>query len=298
MTIDVMLPYYGDVAMMKLAVDSILTQEDRDFRLTIVDDGYPDDSLPAYFAGLTESDDRVRYLRNEQNLGANGNYRKCLGLLEHEYAVIMGADDVMLPNYIATIRRAFKNAEVDIVQPGVEVIDENGVVYNPLGDKVKAYLRNRTVGVSADAVVSGEPIAKSLITGDWLYFPSVAWRSEALKKHSFREQYDVVQDLALAMDIIMDGGKMMVADTVCFQYRRHRESDSSVRALDGRRFAEERAFFDECVRDFRKLGWNDAAGAAKAHLSSRLHALTLAPKVVQKRMWPGLQKLVAHAFKP
>lgn len=298
MTIDVMLPYYGDVAMMKLAVDSILAQEDRDFRLTIVDDGYPDDSLPAYFAGLTESDDRVRYLRNEKNLGANGNYRKCLGLLEHEYAVIMGADDVMLPNYIATIRRAFANAEVDIVQPGVEVIDENGTVYNPLGDKVKAYLRSRTVGVSADAVVSGEPIAKSLITGDWLYFPSVAWRSEALKKHSFREQYDVVQDLALAMDIIMDGGKMMVADTICFQYRRHRESDSSVRALDGRRFAEERAFFDECVRDFRKLGWNDAAGAAKAHLSSRLHALTLAPKVVQKRMWPGLQKLVAHAFKP
>ncbi len=126
----------------------------------------------------------------------------------------------------------------------------------------------------------------------------MAWRASAIKEHSFRQQYDVVQDLALAMDIIMNGGTMMVTDTVCFQYRRHRESDSSVRALDGRRFAEERAFFDECVRDFTRLGWNRAARAAKMHVSSRLHALTLAPKVVEKRIWQGLPKLVTHAVKP
>ena len=297
MTIDVMLPYYGDVAMMKAAVESILTQSDRDFRLTIVDDGYPDDSLPAYFKSLTDSDERVRYLRNDVNLGANGNYRKCLELIEHEYVVIMGADDIMLPNYISTIRRGFENRDVDIVQPGVEVIDENGVVYEPLGDKVKHFLRRRLVGDSTEAIVAGEPVAKSLITGDWLYFPSVAWRSAAIKKHNFRQQYDVVQDLALAMDIIMDGGRLLVAETICFQYRRHRESDSSVRALDGRRFAEERAFFDECVQDFRKLGWDDAATAAKLHISSRLHAVTLAPKVIQKRMWPGLRKLSAHVVR-
>jgi len=210
----------------------------------------------------------------------------------------MGADDIMLPNYIETIRRGFQNADVDIVQPGVAVIDEDGVVYEPLGDKVKDFLRRRVVGQSTEAVITGEPVAKSLITGDWLYFPSVAWRSTAIKQHSFREQYNVVQDLALAMDIIMDGGKMMVSGTTCFQYRRHRESDSSVRALDGRRFAEERAFFDECVRDFRKLGWNDAANAARLHISSRLHAATLAPKVIQKRMWPGLGKLAVHVVRP
>ncbi|TAP45605.1 glycosyltransferase family 2 protein [Arthrobacter sp. S39] len=298
MTIDVMLPYYGDVAMMKAAVESVLAQNDTDFKLTIVDDGYPDESLPVYFEALVAGDRRVHYLRNEVNLGANGNYRKCLGLIEHEFTVIMGADDIMLPNYIETIRKAFSNADVDIVQPGVDVIDEDGVVYSPLGDKVKNVLRKRIVGHSTDAVLAGEPVAKSLITGDWLYFPSVAWRSEAIKKHSFREQYNVVQDLGLAMDIIMDGGKMMVSNSICFQYRRHRESDSSIQALDGRRFAEERAFFDESARDFARLGWTDAAAAAKLHISSRLHALTLAPKVIQKRMWPGLLKLATHVVRP
>ena len=93
-------------------------------------------------------------------------------------------------------------------------------------------------------------------------------------------------------------GKMAVVDTVCFQYRRHRESDSSVRALDGRRFAEERAFFDECVGDFAAKGWNAAARAARWHLTSRLNAVSLTPKVVSKGMWPGLRKLATHAVRP
>ncbi|MGN7249516.1 MULTISPECIES: glycosyltransferase family 2 protein [unclassified Arthrobacter] len=298
MTIDVMFPYYGDVAMMKAAVASVLAQDDTDFRLTIVDDGYPDESLPEYFRGLVEGDDRVRYFRNDVNLGANGNYKKCVGLVEHDIVVIMGADDIMLPNYIGTVRKAFRDPAVSIVQPGVEVIDENGAVYTPLGDNVKQYLRHRLVGKASEAIVSDEAVAESLLVGDWLYFPSVAWRAEAIKKHDFRPQYDVVQDLALAIDIILTGGKMAVVDTVCFQYRRHRESDSSVRALDGRRFAEERAFFDECVRDFSVRGWNNAARSARWHLTSRLNAVSLTPKVVSKRMWPGLRKLVTHAVRP
>ncbi|MCW1249404.1 glycosyltransferase [Acaricomes phytoseiuli] len=298
MTIDVMLPYYGDVEMMKAAVDSVLTQEDRDLKLTIVDDGYPDDSLPEYFRQLVESDSRVRYYRNEENLGANGNYKKCLGLVEHDIVVVMGADDLMLPNYTKVIRNAMANPDIKIVQPGVAVIDENGTTYRPLGDKVKDRLRRMLAGSSSEAIVAGEPLAKSLITGDWLYFPSVAWRAEAILKHDFREQYNVVQDLALAMDIIMDGGKMAVVEEECFQYRRHRESDSSVKALDGRRFAEERAFFDECVRDFKRLGWEDAAKSAKLHLTSRLNALSLLPKVITKGMWDGARRLTRHAVKP
>lgn len=298
MTIDVMLPYYGDVAMMKAAVDSVLAQNDTDFRLTIVDDGYPDDSLPGYFDQLVANDARVRYFRNAENLGANGNYKKCITLVEHEIVVIMGADDVMLPNYVGTVRKAFEDPAVSIVQPGVEVIDENGAVYRPLGDLVKTLLRTNLVGRSNEAVVSGEDVAASLLVGDWLYFPSVAWRAEAVKMHDFRPQYNVVQDLALAIDIILHGGRMSVLDTVCFQYRRHRESDSSVRALDGRRFAEERAFFDECVRDFQAKGWNRAARSARWHLTSRLNAVSLTPKVVAKGMWPGLRKLVAHAVRP
>jgi len=38
-TIDIMLPYYGDVALMQNAVRSVIAQSDPDWRLTVVDDG-------------------------------------------------------------------------------------------------------------------------------------------------------------------------------------------------------------------------------------------------------------------
>ena len=52
MTVDVLFPYYGDVELMKLAVRSVLNQEYTDFRLVVVDDGYPDDSIPGWFEAL------------------------------------------------------------------------------------------------------------------------------------------------------------------------------------------------------------------------------------------------------
>jgi glycosyltransferase involved in cell wall biosynthesis len=94
-TFDIMLPYYGDVSLMQAAVRSVQGQTNRDWRLTVVDDG-KEPGVPEWFAAL--GDDRVRYLRNERNLGVTGNYQKCLSLTEYPYLVMMGTDDIMLPS--------------------------------------------------------------------------------------------------------------------------------------------------------------------------------------------------------
>ena len=123
MTVDILFPYYGDVAMMKQAVLSVVGQTNPDWRLIVVDDGYPDDSIPGWFESL--KDERITYMRNETNLGANGNYRKCLTFVENELVTVMGADDVMLPNYVQwLVDAAAKHPEASIFQPGVVVIDE------------------------------------------------------------------------------------------------------------------------------------------------------------------------------
>ena len=71
MTVDILFPYYGDVELMKQAVRSVIGQSNPDWRLIVVDDGYPDESIPGWFASL--NDERITYMRNEKNLGANGN---------------------------------------------------------------------------------------------------------------------------------------------------------------------------------------------------------------------------------
>lgn len=292
MGIDILLPFYGDVDLMKTAVRSVLTQDDDSWRLVVVDDGYPDDTIPGWFAGL--GDDRVHYERNETNLGANGNYRRCLELATQDTVVVMGADDVMLSNYVRTVREVFA-AEPDAVfcQPGVHVVDETGATTRTLVDTAKRLYAPRGSG---RRVLRGEELAVSLLRGNWLYFPSVAWRRDAVVPHGFRSGLEVVQDLALALDVTTAGGALVVDDRVCFHYRRHRASDSSWRALEGTRFTEERAFFEDMARELDALGWRRAARVARLHVSSRLNAAALLPAAARLGQLSGVRTLSRHVF--
>lgn len=293
MKVDVLFPYYGDVELMKTAVRSVLNQDHKDFRLLVVDDGYPDDSIPGWFESL--NDQRVSYQRNEQNLGANANYRKCLTLVENPLVVVMGADDVMMPNYLTwLVNRAEKYPTAQIFQPGVVVIDENDAYSNTLVEKVKAAFRPGGKGVR---LLQGEKLACSLLRGDWLYFPSLGWRADTITRIGFREGYDVVQDLALVLDVTLELGTLLLDDKVTFMYRRHSGSDSSWRALEGTRFDEERRFFVNTAKLMDEKGWHKAAWIARLHASSRLHAASLLPKAAAKRNWKGVQNLSRHLVK-
>ena len=303
MTVDVLLPYYGDVAMMKQAVESVLGQTSPDWALTVIDDGYPDHSIPVYFAVLTARDPRVTYVRNDENLGANGNYRKALTFVRHELAVVMGADDVMLRNYIETVVAAHEQfPSAQIIQPGVEVIDEHNQPSMGLVDKMKRVYAPRVhpspglPGSGGRRLLSGEPLAISLTRGNWLYFPSICWKSDTLVAMGFREGFNVMQDLALALDLIKAGGGLVVDSSVCFQYRRHRESDSSWRALDGTRFIEEREFFTGMSQEFAAIGWHRAARTARLHLSSRLNAASLLPRAWRTGQQQGVRNLREHVL--
>ena len=289
MTIDIALPFYGDVDFMKQTVNSILNQTDGDWRLVFVDDGYPDDSLPNWFSDLNDS--RISYLRNENNLGANGNFQKCLGLLKSEFCIVMGADDVLEPDFVAVVHQTIRNfPDVSMIHPRVSVIDESSNQISTRSDEVKS--RIRAVHKSA-TLLSGEPLASSLMKGNWMYFPSITWKTKTIQEIGFRPGFKVCQDLGLAMDLIMQGGKMVLIEDEIFRYRRHTGSDSSIKAINGERFVDEKNFFSTMARDLKVIGWNKAARAARLHATSRLHAASLIPACISRGQnpWPLLRHL-------
>jgi glycosyltransferase involved in cell wall biosynthesis len=282
MALDIALPFYGDVAFMKQTVQSILNQSDPNWRLVVVDDGYPDETLPGWFASL--QDQRIEYQRNVQNLGANGNFQKCLGLLSAEYCLVMGADDLLEPNFVERINDLIRaNPGISMIHPGVKVIDENNDFISTRTDQVKKSIRE-SQGISK--VLSGEPLARSLMDGNWMYFPSIVWKTKTIQEIGFRPVFHVCQDLGLAMDLIMQGGEMALIEDEIFRYRRHQESDSSVKAINGERFKDERHFFAVMAKDLKSIGWNSASRAAKVHSTSRLHAASLIPACIARKQNP------------
>jgi glycosyltransferase involved in cell wall biosynthesis len=290
-SLELLVPYWGERGYLRQTVESVLAQTDPDWRLTILDDGYPDPWAGPYVESL--EDPRVRYQRQE-NGGVVAAFARCVELAEADVVVIPGCDDLLLPGYVATVRAALRDhPEVDLVQPGVQVIDAAGRPAEGLADAVKQRLiRPRGDG---PRVLGGERLATGLLHGDWLYWPSLAFRREVLARTPFRQQFPIVLDLALVLDLLLAGSRMLLLPDVCFAYRRHGSSASSVGLLDGDRFAGEREFFRLAARLTRAHGWPRAARAARLHVTSRLHAVSLLPTAVRRRP-AAVATLLRHAL--
>ncbi|MEJ8278739.1 glycosyltransferase family 2 protein [Pseudonocardia spirodelae] len=284
-----MLPFYGDPELLQRAVRSVQQQHRTDWRLTVVDDGYPDESVGRWFDAL--GDDRVRYRRNPERLGAQPNNRYCIDLVELPYFVMMGADDLMLSDYLDTVLGLHERwPAAAVVQPGVAVMDSDERPVRPLADRVKAMI---APGGTGPRLVSGEDLAVRLLRGNWLYNPSLCWRTDAVRAAGVPESADVF-DLALPVDVVVAGGSIVVDDHVCFRYRRHRSSDSGSGAAAGNRFAEERRYFRAEALRMDARGWHRAARAARGHLSSRLNAAVQLPGALARRDSAAMRALGGH----
>lgn len=295
MPLDIFVPFWGDPDLLETTVRSVLAQDSDDWVLTVVDDAYPDPRPRALVEGLGH--ERVRYVRHETNVGITENYRACVAMATQDHVVLLGCDDVLLPSYVRTVLEAHRRVpEASVVQPGVQVIDAEGAVVRPLGDAVKGWLRRRAT--RSGRLLRGEPLAVSLLQADWLYWPSLSFRRDALTSVPFRDGMPIIQDLALVVDVVLAGGSVLVEPRVCFQYRRHASSASSAKAFDGSRFAGERAYFALAARLAAAQGWHKAERAARWHVTSRLHALTLAPAALRARGVAGVGVLLRHAVVP
>ncbi|WP_238016569.1 glycosyltransferase family 2 protein [Dactylosporangium sp. AC04546] len=295
--LDIMLPHYGDLRLLKLAVDSVLAQTDDRWRLTVFDDNPAGrhEEVPAFFAAL--DDPRVRYHRNPENLGITRNFQQCIDQATEPFMVIMGCDDVMLPGYVARVHQLVEaHPDAVLVQPGVEVIDGGGAVVKTLVDSTKR--RVYAPKFTGTLVMTGEELAVSLLRGNWLYFPSLAWRTSEMQAVGFDASLSVIQDLALILNLVVRGGSLVADDTLCFQYRRHNDSLSASSAVTGNRFSEARNFFLGAAARMEAHGWPRAAKAARWHLSSRIHALTMLPAAAKQRSGSSVRVLTRYAFGP
>ena len=134
MKLSFVLPAYKR-RFLKEAIASILAQTYREFELIVVDDCSPED-LKLVVDGF--SDARLRYVRNEVNLGGKNlveNWNRCLELAEGKYCVLASDDDIYLPLYAEKmLALAESYPEMDVFHCRTGIIDEQGALYK-VGEK-------------------------------------------------------------------------------------------------------------------------------------------------------------------
>ena len=292
--VDVMVPAYGDGPLVREAINSVLAQHDQGWRLTVIDDAaaIENGELAVWLQSL--DDPRIRYLANPSRLGINRNFQRCAEQSTAEWVVILGADDRLLPSFIARVRQETARFPGSAwIHAGAAIIDDNGHPHLPLADRIK---RLTTPRIRGHRVIAGEELAVSLLRGNWMYFPSCAFRRTLLLQTGFRPGYDIVLDLDLYLRLLLAGGICILLGEPGIEYRRHAASLSSTGAHDGSRFAEENAYFDEIAGEMSRVGWHKAAAAARWHLTSRMHAAAKVPSLLLARNWDGAMAMVRVSF--
>lgn len=112
--VSVVLCVYNQADYLPEAMGSILGQTLTDLELIVVDDGSTDSS-PEVIHRFT--DPRIRYVRNERNLGHAGSLNRGRALARGRYLAIMDSDDISLPERLA--RQAdFLDAHPDVAMCG------------------------------------------------------------------------------------------------------------------------------------------------------------------------------------
>jgi glycosyltransferase involved in cell wall biosynthesis len=289
-TVDIFIPFWGDPELLHAAVRSVLAQDDPDWKLTVVDDCYPDVTVGDAVEAL--GDPRIRYLRNPVNLGLARNWTRCRDLATAELMMFLGCDDLLHPDFVATVHAVHADhPRAAVIEVGVQTVDEDGRRVRPLPDRLKRALMPRDHGRTE---LGGEALAVSLLRGNWLYWPSLVFRTDRIQQHEFREDLDIILDLALVIDMVSAGETLALDPTVCFSYRRHTASLSSATLVDGSRLPDERRYYAAVEAQMRALGLNRAATTARRRWISRSHALTLLPRAARARS--GVRPLLAHAF--
>lgn len=141
--VSVLICTYNRAAYLPQTIDSVLAQNFNDYELLIIDDASTDSTKEVV---EKYSDERIRYIRNAENLGLGGNRARSLKGATGEYIAILDSDDYWNDTSKLSKQVAFLDAHHDVAivgTMGTIVDDESKVVGKLTYKKIDEDIRGR-----------------------------------------------------------------------------------------------------------------------------------------------------------
>jgi glycosyltransferase involved in cell wall biosynthesis len=154
--VSICIPAYKGAASIAATIESVLAQSCADFELIVCDDRSPDDT--AAVVQRYTADPRVRLHVNPHNLGAQGNWNRCLELARGRYYKLLPQDDLLAPGALqeqVQVLQADHEGRLAIVFGWRQVIDGRG---RPL-------MKRGLPGAGRGAVEGGELVRRCVRAG-------------------------------------------------------------------------------------------------------------------------------------
>lgn len=213
------LPVYNGERYLSQALEAILAQTYPDFEL-LISDNASTDRTPEIVREYACTDSRIRYYRNEVNLGAANNFNRVFELARGTYFRWATADDLFAPDSleqcIAVLDRC---AEVVLCYPKTVLIDESG-------SPIRQYDDNLDLRFTS-------PVERFMSAMKQMGLLNVQYgliRSSALEKTSLMGNYPG-GDIPLILELTLYGQFWEISQSR-FYRRMHSQALSSITTLD------------------------------------------------------------------
>ncbi|UBF29191.1 glycosyltransferase [Kovacikia minuta CCNUW1] len=128
------LAVYNGEEFVREAIDSVLAQTFQDFEL-IISDNASTDRTPEICLEYASREPRIRYIRNDRNMGAAWNLNRVFELSTGEYFKLVAHDDVIAPDYLAKCVEVLdQDPSILLCHSWMKTINEKGEILEDLDD--------------------------------------------------------------------------------------------------------------------------------------------------------------------
>ena len=230
------LPVYNGERYLAEAIESILAQSFSNFEL-IICDNRSTDKTPEICQKYASHDLRIRYFRNDHNLGASPNYNRTFSLSNGDYFKWIAHDDVLTKDYLKKCLAALEaNPHAVLCQSLIQYIDTNG---ENLG------------------------IYDSRLHGTEAVQASIRFAAITLLPHPCNEVFGLIRKNGLVkkdpMGTFHGGDRALLAElALCGQFIQLREPLSKMRLHPAR-------YTESQTRPRDRMAWHDTQSRGKMH---------------------------------
>lgn len=123
--VSILLPTLNGERFIKRSIESVLAQTNQSWELLVIDDGSTDTTKDIVL-GYASTDNRIRYIQNEENIGIQKTLNKGLRLAVGRYIARIDDDDRWIASCKLDRQISFlqENPDHVLVGTGVEIVDE------------------------------------------------------------------------------------------------------------------------------------------------------------------------------
>ena len=233
----VTIPTYNAAEYLEQTLKSVLNQGiDVEKMEIIVVDNCSTDNTAEIVKSVGGS--RIKLFVNDKNLGAFGNFNRCVEVASGEFIHLLNADDLIKPGFYQKVEEAFAQyPQVHLVCCNADFINENSVITGPV--PVPTWLAQPTNDIS------------EMLYRNPLLTPAVVVKKSAYEQlGGFDIQFKFVGDWEMWARVTYNLGAFCIPDVLA-EYRVHSQSTTSNLHATGADMLD----FEKIFTKFSQLGY-------------------------------------------